>query len=483
MSHRDNEEELYESSVNAEMMIDCAFGSSSRPAKSLLDVSVVNKTTYLCALVNRCVLCGDTMLRDCRAAMEDTEECIIPNYVYAHRSCIRKNLVMLTDGANSIQRGAEPRDLHRELSAVSQFNPRSVVINKDSVVDALSLWYKTAYMSRRSFRPQLVWLRNHPMVRPEDTLYGALKITNDEVNQSVLASNEQSREVSVQAEARKKTVTSRIEMHKQQCVAELRVWLGKGHTRWRTVEDLEDFDKNIMTSIGFLAPTHTPPLTRVACGNMNVVFNTLLLLHKTIELMDRRARYCLTWLVNTIRVEMAFENATTSFNPSVMSFLPSETRQSVVEHEVKTTAAIVNSFAACKSEDLSVTRFAKADTVRVDQDLPNYNAHVSILLKDHNVTFTSHVFISHADMCKLKYVLIGLIANPDISRCIPSIPPVPDTDVSTVENFFSVMMKCCFSEGSGPALSKGLEVLVNQTTFSEVRDSFQEPEELQIING
>ena len=474
MSKQD-QDEMYSSIVNAELMVDRAFGSYQRPAKLLLDVSVVNKTTYLCALVNRCVLCGDTMIRDCRVAMEDSEECIVPNYAYAHRSCIRKNLVMLID-TTSIQRGAEPRELHRELSAVAQLNPRNVVINRKTVMESISTWYKTAYANKRAFGPQLVWLRNHPLVRPEDTLYGSMKITNDEVNQSLVAASAHSRDVSVQAEVRRRSVVSRIELHKQQCLSEFRLWLGKGHTRWRTVEDLEELDDNIMSSIGFLGHTNTPHLTRVVCGSMTVVFNAVALLHRTIDMLNERARYCMDWLVNTIGVYAAFENNTTSFSPVAMSLLPSEVKQSASEHEVTIVSAILNAFASCKPSDVTVVRFTKSDASRPTNELPKYNAHVSVFIREFSVNFTSRLVIAHSDLCKLKFVLLRLV-DPYLGKTIPPAPTIPDSDVSSVENFFTRMIKCCFAEGSGVALSKGLSMLVNYASFVEIRDSLQEPED------
>ena len=190
------------------------------------------------------------MLRDRRPSFEDSEEGDVPKYVYAHKSCIRRNLVVIADGPSSIQRGAEPRELHRELSAVARMSSQEVSISKEVVASVLSNWYRTVYAANCSFRPLLVWLRKHPMVRSEDTLYGALNITSEEVARCVSACKRQTMELSKQAEFRRQSVHSRVEAYKQECVAELRIWLGKGYTKWRTVEDLEDLDSNILTSIG-----------------------------------------------------------------------------------------------------------------------------------------------------------------------------------------------------------------------------------------
>lgn len=471
-----NTDEFYSSVVEAEIMVDNAFGSLSGTTRGLLDVSVVNKATFLCALTNRCVLCGEPMTRSVRPVVEeDVESCIVPRYVFAHRSCIRKHLVMLTDGNTSIQRGTEPRSLHRELSAVSQMNPKNIVITKESVMNAMSAWYKVAYASRLQFGPQLVWLRPHPLVRTEDTLYGAMKITNEEVKQSVMAANAHSNEMALQASVRRKSVVSRVEQHTNHCIADLRLWLGKGHTRWRSVEDLEGFHKNIMSSIGFLSAENPCGAgRRVVCGNMNTVYNVLLLLDKTLSrVTPMRASYVTDWVVSSLRVDQMFDNDMNSFSPFSMAFIPSDDPDGTILAEVTTVADIINSIAGCRPEDISVAHFAKTGPVSASDDLPKYKASVNVYLRDHYLMFDSKLVISHMDICKLKHVVLKFMDH-SLASTIPSVPPMASgTDVKATEQLFSAIVKACFHPRAGGALSKGLSLLVNAESFTQLKDAIQ----------
>lgn len=475
----------YSSVVAAERMSVAAFGNFSGAAKKVMDVSIMQESTFMGALSNRCVLCGQSMTTSCReSTMQDDEQHVIPGYVFGHRSCIRKHIVMLSEGSSAIQRGSEPKELHKELSAVSQMNNRKVTIDKKAVIDRISCWYKTAYLQSSTNGLVFVWLRPHPMVKLEDTLYGSLNITEDDVQQSLMKAAAHANEVAIQADKRRKSVSARIEQHTNQCFVELRLWLGKGHTRWRCIEDLEDFHQNILSSIGFLSTSSTLSAKRVVCAHMSMVYNALILLDKTVRRLQLKHRSAIIdWLVSSLRVDEVFVNKSSDIDLYNMPFLTevhgygSATISKDIDSAIDAELAIVNHvlalLAACTSNDLTVTSFQKL-TSETTRDGTKYKAEVCIFIRSCQITFSSCVIISHSDICKLKFIVIDHI-DKRTADTIPDVPPVPENhDVETVKLFFSSVVNACFSVGAQDvAFSTGISLLVNIDGYREIRDVVQ----------
>ena len=446
-------EEQYAAAVDAERMASRAFGASA--ASRLMDASNVAHKTFMAALADRCVLCGASASSTNRVFVEDSEQCAVPKCVFGHTACIRKHLVLLSDSGP--QRGAEPRELQRELCAVAEFC--GVEATRGAFMERASEWFKAVYADRHG--SQLVWLRPHPLVRPEDTLYGALGVSEAEVRRAVAA---RSGEVARQAEVRRKIVASRVEQHTRQCVAELRLWLGKGLTRWRSVEDLEDLHEDIMSSVGFLGPGPTPFSKRVLCGSLQVVCNTLILLDGTLAHLER-ARDALDWFVRCVGCERAFDNVSSSFSPYNMHFVPPEEAEDVVLAEVMSAAATVNALCACGEGDVQVTSFSKAPSLRENPE-SRYKIRVALFLKEYDTRYCCTRVLSHSFLCKLKFKVLR--------EAGVGLPPVPrdGDDLERVRDFAQRALSACFRPEAGRALSVGLSVLAEEAcTFAEIRNA------------
>ena len=339
-------EEYYRIVVELEIQLSNAFGAAAGATKNFINISHVNVASYLAALTGRCVLCSRKM-SPCTPVQDSEQENMVPSYVFGHPSCQRKHMVVICSGkANPIQRGSEPRDLHRELAAVSSMNPKDIVVNRATAMEALSPWYRYRSMyappNAHFFRPPImVWLREHPLVRSEDTLYGALGLTQQDVKQCVDAMNAQSLELYNQSEQRRVNIAKKAQEIAEATQAKVRVWLGKGLTRWRSIEDMDAFHHDMVKTTGlaqFMSPSTACYTRRLATWHSAPVFNTLMLFDRVISLLDESKRMVMVdWAVSSLGLVNMFGSA-----PFQLSHVEADSLDSVIDCEARWHSCFLN---------------------------------------------------------------------------------------------------------------------------------------------
>jgi len=457
-------EEYYETVVEAEYMIARAFGSIDGPLKTFFNISKFNVENYLSALLGRCALCQNKMNRR-SSSLDDNYGCIVPQYTFSHPMCNRKHLVCISNGAQPVQRGAEPRELHKELSAVVQMNPRNTRINRDSVFARLSPQYKINYEQKMDSAPMMVWLRPHPLVEFEDTLYGAVGITNQEVKESVRALDAHNDRLSRQAAAKRQRLAKRMDHISRQFFADIRVWLGKGHTRWRSIEDVTAFHPQMMSSMGLIehyCEALHPGMKRINPNNTYPypVCNVFMLMERTLSHVKDSSGGIVDWLISSIKIDSAFDSFELQFaDPKNVDWM--------VEEEANTVAAVLNSLSVSKPEDVTIESFSK--TTYSTKECAAYSVKMSMYLsglENHRLVAWSRFIISHEDICKLKVVASKLM-DPALAMSLPTIPT--SEDAASVGDFFSIVIKACFAKGAAYARSKALSVIISQQTFQEIK--------------
>lgn len=486
----------YKCIVQTETLIVEAFGALSVSTRGLMQVSRMDRETYMAVLTNKCVLCGCKMTNE--AFVSDCElKSIAPGYVFAHKGCQRRQMVVLTQSHNCIQRCAEPRSLHKELCDVASVKPRGVVIDYASVRNSMSPWFNRMYVAfdhGPANCPIVVWLGEHPRVRPEDTLYGALGITRQDVALAlrVKANKEaKAREVlerrRAQCSKAKKSLASSLE-------AELRVWLGKGRTRWRSIEDLDAFHPKLLSSTGidnFVGPF----MKRSLPPNISTYTHMLNMLDRTICILDCPSKSTIVdWVVSHLRIDNMFSGSPCDYCPT-----ESDWSSTSIEAEAPLHARVLGALATCTASEVDVLSCKIVDThaIRPYNEI-SYSVKMSIsldtceqapedvmpVLSDGmKYEVVSTFVMSHTSLCKLKFVA-GDMMSESLRKTLPSVPVCsgvlagmsPESLQLQAENacsFLSSVLKACMSTGGERSRVHALSLLVSWKTYREIVQSLR----------
>jgi len=479
-------EEYYRVVVDLEIKLSDSFGTATGATKNFLNISRVNVASYLAALTGRCVLCSRKM-SPCPLVQDSEQENMVPSYVFAHPSCQRKHMVVICSGeANPIQRGSEPRDLHRELAAVSSMNSRGIVVNRAAAIEALSPWYRAMYAPPNGhfFRPPImVWLREHPLVRSEDTLYGALGLDQEDVKRCVDAMNAQTLELYNQSEQRRVNIAKKAQEIAEATQAEVRVWLGKGLTRWRSIEDMDAFHPDMVKTTGlsqFMSPSTACYTRRLATWHSAPVFNTLMLFDRVVGFLDESKRMVMVdWVVSSLGLVNMFGSA-----PFQLSHVEADSLDSVIDCEAKWHSCFLNDLSKMDPSDIDIldikrvrggcsdSKYMLTARLVIGRDrIMRSSGEIDTMPYTLNVC--NKVVVSLVDMCKFKYVVSRLMTR-ELADQLPSIPSerhLSSEDQDTYEEercFFLSVIRACFSEGAGFALAKALALLVAGTNYKEI---------------
>lgn len=462
----ESNEEYYRVVVSMEKLVNRAFGSCSGVLRSVVHLSKVDRATYYGAVTKRCVLCGNRMSSS--SNIEDAEGMRhTPGYVFAHPLCQRKHIVVIMNGHPSIPKGTEPRDLHKELHAVSHLleeGPLQIAITRQAVTDRMSKWYKCNALPRRNTTPLMVWLRPHSRVNPEDTLYGAFGITQDIVDTAMERTVVHSRTVREQSDARRISVAKKTAELTEAYEAELRVWLGKGKTRWRSIEDLERVHESIMAS-SHIDRLIDPSMKK--CGTVSVaaVCNSLHILSKTIDYMENGIDVAvMDWLVRCLTVASVFGVLGYDMQYVERSLLLVAICNEASGHAEALTAIQKMTPNSIESVNMRSALLQGLET----------NYHFSVRMRiTKSLVVTSAFTTTHSDMCKLKYTTSSEMDDELASR-MPSLP-CDDEETAT---FLMSVLKLCFAPKAGLARSLALERVMNLSMFKEIMVSLLAEEEV-----
>lgn len=488
----------YRCIVQTEAMIVGAFGPMSGSTRALMKVSKMDHETYMAALKDICVLCGCKMTNE--ALVSDSEMAnAAPEYVFAHKGCQRKHMVVLSSGRNFIQRCAEPRSLHRELSDVASVKPSGVGVDYAIVRNCMSPWFNRMYAAfdhRVANCPIVVWLGEHPRVRREDTLYGALGITKRDVALAVRVKASQDAESQRVLERRRMQCLKAKESLASTLQADLRLWLGKGRTRWRSIEDLDAFHPKLMSSTGidhFVDPSKKRPLP----PNISTYTHILNILDRTIHRLDCPLKSTMIdWVVSHLRVDHMFSCSPRDYCPT-----ESDWSSSSIEAEADLHSRVLVALSKCKPSDVSVVSCKIVDTHRPHNGTNevNYNIKLSMSLdtleyspEDDTLAvygngvkceLVSKFLMSHSSLCKLKFVA-GELMSEQMQKTLPSVPTTnsllagvsPESllvQEGDARAFLCGVLKACMSPGGNRARVHALSLLVSWKTYTEVVHSLR----------
>lgn len=448
-------EERFRVRVAMETMVQRAFGSCSGVLRSVVHLSKVDRVTYLAVAVRRCVLCGRKVSHELSAVEgEEHNAKNAPEYVFAHPLCQRRHLVSITDGPHGVPKGGEPRDLHRELDAVSNLlsETRNEAVSRAGALPKLSGWYRCNVWDRPAPLPLMVWMRPHDRVKAADTLYGALGVTPDFARGAVQRMEEHSRSIREQANARRASVAKKAVELTEVYEAEIRVWLGKGKTRWRSLEHLEGVHECIMAS------THIDQLINSAVkrsgpfshGNVNAVCNALQIFSRTVELMPSgMSQATMDWLVRCATVHSTF---------GVLGYELQYIDDCMVD-------VAVNNEARSHARVLDLMQNVGPDAIRNVRGRTNFAMHdfvVTVHLTE-RVHFTSVFSMSHSDVCKFKYVVAAEMPK----ELAAELPPLTEVWVNDC-SFIAKVLRTCLCPGAAMARAVALERLVTSEMFREL---------------
>jgi hypothetical protein len=451
-----DQEETYRSIVRLETSAKNAFGSIGGCMRSFVHLSKVDRVTYYSALLNKCVLCGGKMASS--STVEDAEDpCSMPCYTFSHSGCQRKHMVVIAQGTSPIPKGVEPRELHKELYAVACSRPGGVSVDRQSVLSLMSKWYRSSAGKARFAAPLMVWLRPHHRVRVEDTLYGALGVTEEQVKSAVAKQEDHGKTMREQSDARRMTVARKTQELSEAYEAEIRVWLGKGKTMWRNLEELQGLHEDVLSS------THVdrlidPAQRKTVAPGLHATMNTLLLLSRSIEMMEKPPSVALVdWLVRSAGVVTVFGN---------MGYEVQHVDRDLFEVAVHN-EALVHAKALDYVESIDPASVSCEDVSAAGGGFfrdSMYN--ITVKISKGQLTYTTCFAITHTDACKIKYTVASFLPE-KMQQALPPLPPMKCA-VIQVKDYFEGILKICMTRESGMARGVVLGHIVTVALFKQV---------------
>lgn len=460
-------EEYYKKLVRAETMLVEAFGSAHGMPLKLMAISIVDRRSYMALLTGKCLLCGGKYNTTSDAQPTDAEESsIAPCYVFGHKSCQRKHMVVVADSIQPIQKCSEPRSLHKELCTVSHTNKKGIVIDYSTVKNAMSSWYNALYAGKKYNVPIVVWLSEHPLVRRQDTLYGALGITREDVDECMRAEAESALSSHQQLEQKRAQLAQAKECTAAAFKADLRVWLGRGYTRWRSIEDMDAFHPRFLQSTcvdQFVEPMPKRNLP----SNLSCVFYMLMLFNETLARFEHALKpVMLQWVVAHLGVDTMFNSVpfTTAFSDDRAS------NMDIIAREAAIHARVLAMLANCGPDDIKVTECKGG----FRSNEISYNARLAMTLSEPNADdddgprtyqLESDLFITERSLCKFKYIVYDEMD----ATLASTLPPVPARGgESEAGEFLSTVVKACFFPQSKNARIHALALAVATCVYSKV---------------
>lgn len=472
-------EDAYRMMVELEGMVRRAFGSVKGPLKCFIDLSKVDRFTYYAAVLHRCVLCGCRLSPTINSEPDADSRGGMPDYTLAHASCQRKHMVLVGSNASRAPRTAEQKDLHRELAAVSAFVSQAADVSRTSLLPVMSRWYRNNVDCMR-FRGSIwVWLRPHERVRADDTLYGALDITEEDVKVAVRKNDELSIVLRKQDEQRRISIASKTKELTALYKAEVRVWLGKGKTRWRCIEDLELFHEDMLSSTQLDRVVDPSKRQENKTKSVASVCNCIHLFSKSMDAMAVQAsKATVDWAVRHATIQGIFGNAGYE-----LQFVDKDKLDLAVANEAKVYAKALDLVQSLGPDSASCYRVrAMAAGHGGSYDSISYDIYTRINWSECCfITQTSACF-SHVDLCKLKYILASHMPS-HLHSGLPEVFDVPLSSVGwqgetdrresedQVASYMNAIIRVASGSVTGLAKSVLLKHLIGVELFYEIVDT------------
>ena len=475
-----NSDEYFQATVDAEILIEKAFGPVNGSLKTFFNLSMFNKENYLAALIGKCALCGNRMYRRSYAEDSAHTHSQVPAYVFAHPCCLKKHMVTLASGNNPISRALEPRELQKEIAIVEQMHPAHLKFEVGHVTAHMSMHFFLTYFSlcnngNNDFT-MLVWLRPHPLVEAKDTLYGAFGITDANVKECIDLLEAQKAHMARQAKLKRQWFRKRMKDIKLHFFGEMRTWLGKGYTRWRSFDDVLGFHPQILSSMG-LNETYVDAMhhTKRHIANSNFPYPACLiffLLDLTIKQVHDDSGGVIDYLISSLTLDFVFGWVDESSTLFELQFLDTKSDvtgvQRMINAEAAVVAAVLNALSNIQPGDIMFESFSRS--AYSPRGSTTYDVNVALYVtgvEDRKLVVYSRFTVGHEEICKLKFAA-GKLMTSELASTMPRVPVTDEADA--MGDFFSSVVKTCFATGSGKARSKALSFVVTRRAFMELKD-------------
>lgn len=479
-------EQRFQTLATLEKLIKEAFGSCEATFRSVIHVSKMDKVVYFAVANKRCVLCGGDMQCETKLPMvEDTEyPKLCPLYTFAHRVCQRKHVVTITESRPQFVRvkNNQQEENDRELVALSHMaSNQSIHIPEQAfttnyLLPKMSDWYRIAshsvYCNSTATNADhrhgmVVWLRPHKRVKPEDTLYGALLIYPDLVVKALNYYADHLVQLRDLTLARRLSVKKRTEELTGAYEADVRLWLGKGKTRWRSIEELQCVHESIMSSSA-IDRLIDPSVKRKDKLTVASVCNSLHVFSRTIENMrGGMASSTMDWVVRCAKVHEIFGELAWE-----MQYIDSEMLDLAVENEAMSHAEVFTLMQNLNSDSIiKVGSIVQSSHEHVPPLLEHLNRFVfKVKIRISEESHLSSLFsMTYSEIGKLKYAVSAELQD---GVTLPKIPVESDeTDDSLglqLADFLCTIFKVCLGERAGMARALALEIIFSLDTFQEL---------------
>ena len=284
-------DEFSKISVEKEKLVFTAFGNGGRCA-TLSNISMFDRTAYIAASTNTCSICKTHLTRCKRKiAIEDAEANYRSYYTFSHSKCEKAHTVLLnhrpksTDNESQIEMGA--------VLALIHGNEHDTEHSTD-LIASMSSWFRFKQKNTQT-KTIRIWLKPESHVNAQDTLYGRLRIKNSDVRSAMLMRKTHHKNLANAATLHKHNIQRHLRSISDKNKCELRIWLGKGKSIWRTLEELDCFHPDFVSSahIDRLIDHRTRQLTDNVAKEDGIVTicNVILLFSQSIR-MTRHGLTC-----------------------------------------------------------------------------------------------------------------------------------------------------------------------------------------------
>lgn len=458
-------ERAVEAMVQLEALCERAFGENSVAVCTLPQISNMDPVSYHAATKTTCVLCKSKMNHP-----HPAERPCPPCFTFSHSYCEKKHLFAFpsksTKSINGV-RSAGSSEIHNEVYSVCSY--KGIEMSHSDVMDRMPAWYTSQNWAESCVF--VVWARPHPRVRRCHTLYDVLGVTEDDLQQAALAEEEQKRRFRDAMEMRRMAVESKAAELASVSEGEIRVWLGKGKTRWRSIEDIAAFHKDCIASFQIDQLTSASMRKIGATKSVSVVCNSVYLFDATLDALARRpSEALLEWIVNALTLHGVFGH------PSYeMQFVDASMVDVAISNEAKVYATIFGLV-----EDMSVSSVVscKARTIRRSRSLslgetePYFAITTRCLVGKY--PSQPQFVMSRSDVCKLKFRIMRQL--PEQMHCLlPAVPPLQDEADDIVEEVVSTFVKAlfsvCMSSGAAKARATALYYMLPLPMVRELKTS------------
>lgn len=456
-------ENAVESLVCMEKLCEDSFSARHMAVTSLPYISKMDRTTYYAQVKQVCVLCNTRISTSQQAERENSKQMTL-----SHASCERNHVLSIqcyrTRGLLGMQK-VFFSDAHKEAATVCSY--KGINLCLQTVKKDLSDYYSTCIPCHPDQTSIGVWVRPHPRVKDSDTLYHALNITSKDIEDAENYEEGCKQQFKNNMENRKMAVESKAIELARVSEAEVRVWMGKGKTRWRSIEDLVMFHKDSITSsqIDMLIC----PRMRKSGSAMSVaaICNAIHLFDASLKgLHEKPSVSLLEWIISMLSVHSVFGQPAYE-----MQYVDSSMIDVAITNEATVYSRI---FGMVEMMDQSSLNSCKA---RV---LPHQlNSTEACYAVTTNATCGNHIVspqfvLTQTEVCKLKFKVKQCL--PDHMHCrLPAIPMFAELvelngDLAVaVSHFVSSMLRLCLEKGAGKARAIGLFYMIPLHMLKELK--------------